>query len=282
MQLVIELGLAPSLVALATLAGRRWGPRAGGLLSAFPAIVGPVLLIGALDHGRLFTARAANGTLLGLVALSAFTVAYGHGAVRWGWLASLLAGWTCAATAASIVELLTRGAGPPVGLLVAALSLGLAYLGMPRAPLDESPEPRRATWKHGSIPVRMALTALLVSSLAAAASGLGPVIGGMLAALPVLASILAVFTHRESGSAALIGMLRGMLAGMAGFIAFCQVILVLIVRHGTVPAFLAATAAALIAQTITIYLPATRRTSACAQPTRGVGPGVPSLDRPLH
>ena len=48
--------------------------------------------------------------------------------------------------------------------------------------------------------LRMVLTAVLVVSLAAAASRLGPVVGGMLAALPALASILAVFTHEQHGA----------------------------------------------------------------------------------
>ncbi len=252
MQLAIELILAPAFVALATVAARRWGPGVGGLLSAFPAIVGPVLLIDALDHGSLFTAQAANGTLLGLVALSAFALAYARCAGRWGWWPSLLAGWAAAAVATTAVGLVTHGAGSPVGLFLAVVSLALAYLGMPRAAVAGRPTTPVAT-ASGSIPFRMALTALLVSSLAAAASGLGPVIGGMLAALPVLASILAVFTHRESGSAAVIALLRGMLAGMAGFVAFCQVLLMLIVPKGMVPAFLAATAAALIAQAVAVH-----------------------------
>ncbi len=67
---VLQLLVAPALVAAATLAARRWSPRVGGVVSAFPAIVGPVLLIGADAHGTAFAARAATGTLLGLVALA--------------------------------------------------------------------------------------------------------------------------------------------------------------------------------------------------------------------
>jgi hypothetical protein len=70
--------LAPLLVGAATLAARRWGPRVGGVVSAFPAIVGPVLVIDLLAHDAAFTARAAGGTLLGLVALSAFVAVYGR------------------------------------------------------------------------------------------------------------------------------------------------------------------------------------------------------------
>ncbi len=74
--LTLELVIAPILVGGSTLACRWWGARIGGLISAFPAVIGLVLLITAHERGALFTARAANGTLLGLVALSGFVLVY--------------------------------------------------------------------------------------------------------------------------------------------------------------------------------------------------------------
>jgi hypothetical protein len=47
----LELIIAPGLVGVSTLASRRWGAQVGGLVSAFPAIVGPVLFIAAREHG---------------------------------------------------------------------------------------------------------------------------------------------------------------------------------------------------------------------------------------
>jgi hypothetical protein len=60
----------------------------------------------------------------------------------------------------------------------------------------------------------------------------------------VLASILAGFTHRQDGPGALVVLLRGMLAGMAGFVVFCVVVAGLVERAGTGPAFAAAALAA--------------------------------------
>jgi hypothetical protein len=48
---VAELLIAPLLVAGSTFACRRWGAPVGGMLSAFPAVVGPVLLILAQERG---------------------------------------------------------------------------------------------------------------------------------------------------------------------------------------------------------------------------------------
>jgi hypothetical protein len=260
---LVELVVAPALAALSTLAARRWGTRVGGVVSAFPAIVGPVLLITALEHGPVFAAQAANGTLLGLVALSAFALAYGRAAAHRGWLPSLAAGWACAAFVAVGVGVGIRSVELSVGALVAVLSLIIAHRVLPAGQSKSSansppaPPAQSALWRR-EIPLRMAVTVLLVSSLSAEASRLGPMLGGMLAALPVLASVLAVFTHREHGAAALIALLRGMLAGMAGFVAFCEIVAALIVHDGIVPAFAAATVAAMIVQMITAYAPGSR------------------------
>jgi hypothetical protein len=273
-RILIELLVAPALVAVSTLVARRWGSRVGGVVSAFPAIVGPVLLILALAHGRAFAARAAEGTLLGLVSLAAFAFAYGRAAQRFDWWLSAALGWLAAAVAALLAGASLGGARSPVGLLVAVAALGLAWRALPAAlPGPEVPAPRR-----GEIRLRMASAALLVALLASAAGALGAVAGGMLAALPVLACVLAVFTHRERGGAHAIALLRGMLAGMTSFVLFCQVIALTIVPYGIAPAFAAATGVALVVQAIAVYPPAPvhsllRRQSSAASAAVAAAPG---------
>jgi Protein of unknown function (DUF3147) len=271
----VELLVAPALVAVATIVARRWGARAGGLISAFPAIVGPVLLIVALAHGARFAATAANGTLLGLVSLAAFALAYARAARRRGWGASLICGWVSATLAGLAVGLAGSRSGSPVGLAVAAASLGLAYRALPVA--GQSPMAAARPWR-ATLPLRMATAALLVALLAAAAGALGALVGGMLAALPVLACVLAVFTHREAGGPAAIALLRGMLVGMAGFVIFCQLIATLIGGYGIAVAFVAATVAALAVQGATLYAPSVvhsllRRHSSAARLGVAAAPG---------
>jgi hypothetical protein len=244
MKLLIELGVAPALAALATVAGRRWGARAGGVVSAFPAIVGPVLLLAAVEHGDAFAAQAANGTLLGLIAMSGFALGYGRAALTRPWLLCLAAGWALAAVTGLLVGVLAPHAAAPVGLVVAVTSLIAVQRALPHA---EAPAPPPMSLA-GALFFRMALTALLVTILAAASSRLGPSVGGMLAALPVLATVLAVFAHREGGGAVAVAWLRGMLRGMGGFVAFCEVVALLIGRYGTAPALAAATVTALFIQ----------------------------------
>jgi hypothetical protein len=243
-----ELAMASILVGCATLACRRWGPRIGGLIGALPAVVGPVLVITAQDRGAAFTARAANGTLLGLVALGAFVLAYSRVAARARWGASLTAGWASAALVTGLVGWWGGGLAFPAGLGVATLSLVLAYALLPRSATAATVGPLL----RAEVPLRMALTAVLTATLAAAAELFGPVIGGMLTALPVLVSVLAVFTHRRDGSAAVVALLRGMLLGMTGFVGFCSVVALLIVPAGAAAAFAAASIAAVGLQVLAI------------------------------
>jgi hypothetical protein len=248
-----ELLIAPLLVGGSTMACHRWGERLGGLLSGFPAVVGPVLLIVALGRGSAFTARAANGTLLGLVGLAGFVLAYSRTARYGRWGMSLVAGWACAGATATAVTLWGESLAFPDGLAAAGISLAIAYRLMPPSPTPMlQPETMPA---RRNIPLRMAATAALVVALTAATELFGPLIGGVLAALPILASVLAVFTHRDQGPAAAITLLRGMVTGMPCFVGFCAVVAILVVPLGVAVAFAAATVAAVAQQAAVIFAP---------------------------
>ncbi len=235
-------------MAVATLVSRQWGERIGGLTSAFPAVVGPALLVSAQLRGAAFAHRAAGGTLLGVVALSGFALAYGSTARGARWPVSLAAGWGTA----GLLAAMTVGAGgrqdTATDTLLATLSLLIAHRALPRVdrPARALPPPRR------DLGTRMALTAILVLAVTAASAALGPLLGGMLAGLPVLASILAVCTHRQQGAAATIALLRGMLVGMAGFVGFCAILAASIVSIGIAPAFALAILTALGAHALAL------------------------------
>ncbi len=281
LQAIVGLLLAPSLVVAATLTSYRFGPRVGGVVSAFPAIVGPVLLIDALGHGPAFAAQAADATLLGLASLGAFALGYAHTARRGGWRASLGAGWAAAALGSLAIGAWARHSGSPIGLLVATATLIAAHRALPRnrAQVPRARlTPRRE--KGGRIAPRMAATAALVLSLSAASGALGPLTGGMLAALPVLASVLTVFTHREAGDVAAIELLRGTLAGMSGFVVFCAFVALGLGPYGIAPGFAGATAAAVVIQAAAFLLPLLQRLLAELAPGPGAHLGGSELE--LH
>ena len=242
MILATKILLAPLCVVAVSLAGRRWGTAVAGVLGGLPVVAGPILLVLTLVHGPSFGSEAAAGTLLGLVALSGFALVYGRVAARAGWPLSLLAAWAAAAALAAAAGAI--GAGPLGALAAAGLSLAAAHRALPSGGAA-APPPPVPRW---DLPVRMALTAALVVTLTAAAGRLGPLAGGILAALPVLASVLAVFTHAQYGPAALAELLRGMLGGMAGFVVFCALVAALAEAAGIALAFTAAALGALAVQ----------------------------------
>ena len=241
-ELALAAVLAAALVGLSTLAGRRWGHEVAGLVGAFPLIVGPVLMLTAEREDAAAAARTAIGTLLGLVTLSGFALTYARSATRWRWPASVTLGWVAAA-ALGIVAGRTE-----VGLL-GALAAATLSIALARAALPRQQEPAiTAELPRWELPARMALTVALIVGLTIAGERLGPAVAGILAALPTLASVLAVFTHARFGHDALVSMLRGMLSGLAGFVIFCALIALLIVPAGVTAAFLIATAGAVLAQ----------------------------------
>jgi hypothetical protein len=247
-QLVLAAVLAAALVGLATLVGRRWGHEVAGLVGAFPLIVGPVLLLTAARQDPAAAAQTAVATLLGLVTLSGFALAYGRSAVRWPWPLSVALGWAAAATLGVLAGQVEAGL---LGALTAAtLSIALARAALPRRREAELV----AALPRWELPARMALTLVLIVGLTTASERFGPGVAGILAALPTLASVLAVFTHARSGRDALVSMLRGMLGGLAAFVIFCALIAELIEPAGVAAAFLLATAAAVLAQLAAVRL----------------------------
>jgi hypothetical protein len=245
---VLKLLLAPVLILLATLAGRRWGPATGGWLAGLPLTSGPVSIILALEHGEEFAARAALGTLFGLVSLAAFCLAYGA-AARW----TAWSGCLAAALAAFAVSTLSlRDVTLPLGLAFAFVCAVLAGVGAVMAGgAPVGPAPRLLA---GDLAVRMALAAMLVLVLTGLAEGLGPALAGSLSPIPVFGALLAVFTHREQGAPAAVQLLRGMVLGSFGFATFMLIVSGLLDRLAVTPTYALASAGALGVHGLTLAM----------------------------
>jgi hypothetical protein len=247
--LAVKLLLSPCFVMGASLIARRFGPRVGGLTAGLPVVAGPILLAYAIEHGRAFAATAAAGTLTGLVSLIAFVVVYGHLARRFSWGTSMLAGWLAFACATAVFSAISLPLGVSLALAAAALAAGLAAL--PRA-RDEQRAPRKPpSW---DLPLRAACAAALVLTLTAIAGWLGPQVSGLLAPFPIIATVMATFTHAQRGTEQLLRMLRGLLSGFGAFALFCFSLALLLRHLSTAESFLAATALALLAQGAVVML----------------------------
>jgi len=128
-ELLFVAGLGASLVGASTVATGRWGHLIGGMLSAFPLTVGPVLFLAAERHGTAFAAQTAAATLLGLTALSGFALVYARSALRRGWRSSLPVAWIAAAALGAVAGRIDTGL---LGALAAAIgSVAVALLALP-------------------------------------------------------------------------------------------------------------------------------------------------------
>lgn len=243
--LAVKLLLAPSFVVGASLVARRFGAIVGGLIAGLPVVAGPVLLAYALAHGRGFAASAASGTLLGLVSLIAFVVVYARLSVRLPWVACMLAGWLAFAGLTALFTALHPGTLGALALALCAVAAGLAAL--PRTALARELHAPPPGW---DLPLRAVCSMALVVTLTAVSGWLGPQLSGLLAPFPIIATVLATFTHAQRGTGELLRLLRGLVSGFAAFALFCFVLAKLLDGLGIAPAFLIASALAVAAQAL--------------------------------
>jgi hypothetical protein len=245
--LAAKILLAPTFVIAASLVARRYGARIGGLVGGLPVVAGPILLVFALDHGATFAAGAAAGTLLGLVSLLAFILVYAHLASRMRWAGSLFLGWGAFFLMTAALSTTTVSAGPALALVLVAI--GATLLVLPRAQPQPQSIVRLPAW---DLPLRALSAVVLVLALTAVAGQLGAKLSGLLAPFPVIASVLAVFTHAQYGEQDLLRIMRGFVLGLVAYSLFCFVLAVSLEAFGIAEGFLLATLAALATQAVAL------------------------------
>lgn len=249
--LLLKVLLAPSLVACASLVGRRFGPRVAGWLIGFPIVAGPVLWFYAREQGNAFAAGAAAGTVLGVVSLCVFMLVYAWSAARRPWPSSLLLGWLgFVVTTFGLAR--ATGSRPvpwPLALAAAFAALALTMRALPRpAARAAAPRPRY------DLAMRLVATALLVLSLTGLAHVLGPALSGLFTPFPVATTILVVFAHREAGAGGVIAVYDGFIPSLFSFSSFCAALSFGLGRWALLPAFALALAISLVAQTLVLEL----------------------------
>ena len=215
--LVFKVISTPLLLLAATLAVRRWGESVGGFIVGLPLTSGPISIFLALDQGPRFAREATSGSLSATTAQAVFCVAY-CGLANRGWLKALVGATAIFAITATVLQ--SRGL-PSIELAaIAVVTMMVALYLMPKN-VARTSAVRLPWW---DLPLRMALITFLVVGVTLVAPLVGPGVSGVLAAFPLIATILAVFGHRTVGPEAAKQVLRGMTAGLFGFIAFFFVV----------------------------------------------------------
>jgi hypothetical protein len=234
--LTLKLVLVPGMIAVITLASRRWGPAVGGLLTGLPLVAGPTLYFFALEQGEVFAARAAGATLVGMFAVAAFCLAYAWLSVASAWFVALPVSWLVFGAISVALNLLPWP--PGAALAVTTCGFVLARLFLPSA--GGGPVPLvMPLW---DLPLRMGAGAALVLSVTYMAAHLGPTLSGALIPFPIVLAIIVAFAHAQQGRAGVIHFLRGFLPAIWSFVVFCFIVQRAVVPLGRDLGFLLALA----------------------------------------
>lgn len=224
MSLLLKLALAPGLVALATVMGRRFGQHVGGLVGSLPVVAAPIVLIYAIDHGDAYARHASGWTLYGVAALVSFCGVYAALAPRIPPVPLTVLAWLAFGAVVGLVVAVV----PPValGLPVALLAIAGVSAGLGRPGPGSESELERA--ERRDLALRMLATAALVLTLTSLAGSLGARLSGLLAPFPIITAVLSGFTHAADGPEGARELLRGYAPGLASFAAFFFVLSVVL------------------------------------------------------
>lgn len=232
MALALRFLLAPLLVALATLAARRFGDKVGGWLSAFPFVAGPLLLILSLERGAVFAAEASRTAILGMASLAFFTLAYARLARHMSWWGALPLAWAVYVLSAWTMVGLVGNLG--LRLVLAFLGLAIAWLLLPTGGAAGK---GKSLAPSVDLLARMLAAAALVGTLASVASVLGSGWTGLLTPFPVATTVLVTFMHAQGGAAVVSRMLRGYLPALGALAVFFAVLAMTLVPWGVGASF---------------------------------------------
>ncbi|XID74089.1 hypothetical protein ACF3NA_05820 [Alkanindiges sp. WGS2144] len=215
--LFLKLTIVPLFIALVTLAGRRWGTQLAGLLAGLPVVAGPIMVILALEQGTEFGVSAAIAAIAAVAALLGFGIAYAWASMYWRWPLALFSALLVWFLLASLLVYFSMNAGLSVLIALAAL------LVTPKLLPPHTAQALVAT-SLKDLPGRMFAGATLTILVSQMAFWLGGQWSGVLAAFPIIGSILAVFTHMRQGAMAVAQLYYGMVQGFYSFSLFFLVL----------------------------------------------------------
>jgi hypothetical protein len=229
--LLLKLTITPVVIAVASLAARRFGPAFGGWLIGLPVTAAPVVLFIELDHGPRFATHVADGFVAGVLGQIAFVLAYvqlsrrGHGllfALAAGVIAFVAIGLLFGLPRISLAFL----APFTFAALFGALRIVPSHAGAPSTP-----------GSGADLLLRMGLATALVLGITTFASTLGPTLSGIAAGFPLLSTLLAVFAYRSDGPGAAVSLYRGLLLGLFALMGFALTLALVLDHLSTGAAF---------------------------------------------
>lgn len=237
--ILLKLIVTPALITIATILGRRFGQSVAGWLIGFPWTSAPVSFFLAVDHGVPFAAAAARGSIASVAAECAFALTYAW--VGRGWPTSVGAATVSFIAAGLVMQFVV------IDTLVLALLMAVLLLITSRSlPRLERPQIRSVAVPAWDLPARVLVATSIVLLITTIAPSLGPYGSAVAASFPLFASILAIFAEKNIGHAAAVDVMRGLLAGLFGYMTFFVVIAVALEPLGFISFVIAAIATLLV------------------------------------
>ena len=216
--LIFKFTVTPILVGLASLAARRWGNRVAGLIIGFPLMTGPISIFLTIEQGAQFTVNASIGILVALVGVAAFTLSYVLAARYCSWLSSIAIAVgifvTTSVLAAPYLTTHETAALAAYGTILLALVL----MPRPNATSDKLKVPGWEIW------FRMVATGLMIALVTSIAQLVGPKWTGIIATVPVMVTIMVIFTHARFGHQTASVFMRSMTLSLFSFATFFVVV----------------------------------------------------------
>lgn len=210
--LIVKLLGGPTAILLASMAGRRWGPAAAGMLGGMPLLAACVVGALWLEYGRDYALDIASAAPAGLWANSAFMLTMAYASCSMSWRVMVACGWIVYFAIACLIAF----SGFSNSLWMALSALGSLVAAISLMPSPSGP-PKIINLPRMEMLARMTAAFVMVAGLSLASQGLGPTLTGVLSGFPVVPTVIPAFTLAAGDRNAVLIQLRGFLAGRAGF-----------------------------------------------------------------
>lgn len=211
--LVLKVVLTASIVVIASVAGERFGPFWGALITCVPVSAGPAYVLIALEHDAAFVAASALASFIAVSAAWLFQCSFVRLGRHFGIVATLAGAlilWLAAALAIrEIAWTFWTAAACNIVVFLLAMKFTPA-VNMTGASTPHAPQP----WYE--LPVRALLVGVFVVSIAAVSGLIGSSATGIAAVFPLATSSLAIVMARRFGMIGAMAALSASVQPMAG------------------------------------------------------------------
>jgi len=214
--LLLKLTVTPMLMAIVSLAAKKWGNLVAGILAGMPLTSAPILIYMAIEQGIPFAKQAANGSLNGLAAIVGTYISYHVASIFLRPLFSSIISLTIYFVMSKFIFDINIEFLSIFAILVGNCALLCATRGK-LAPIEGVKSPL-------NLMARIVATTSLVVLVTGFADRLGAELSGALSPIPVIAWPLTVFAHIHGGRTEAVVIIRGNAISGFGILAFYLVV----------------------------------------------------------